>query len=226
MTVVMGEQQHRSLVQYDWPVWSRHGGITAFSHHIGLSLAETKALIAEVNPSMERISWTKVSDEALELLLGAVAKSSESVSRFASRHEYSPSGISKALAERFPERWDAVHATKIAEQSSNKYRLGADLERRVMAHLDRLGFITIRSAGSHSYVDVAAMKNGKAMLVQCKRGGILPLDEWNGLVAAADQAGAIPVMVENPHRGEVRWWTLQGPRSKGSPGNKRRLRVP
>ena len=43
----------------------------------------------------------------------------------------------------------------------NKYKAGANFERRVCRHYEALGFDTIRSAGSRGTVDVLAVLNGE-----------------------------------------------------------------
>lgn len=213
------------LLRHDWPVWRRHGTVTAYAARLGMTVPALKRALEEVEHS-DRVSWRNVTDETLELVLNAVESSREPVNRVASRFGYSPGPMTKALAERFPDKWRLAQAKKLTEQSKNKYQLGANLERRIMRKLESLGFVVIRSAGSHSFVDVVALKDGQAMLIQAKRGGVLPLDEWNGLVEAAMRAGAHPVMVENPHRGEVRWWRLEGPRERGESGAKSPIEVP
>ena len=75
------------------------------------------------------------------------------------------------------------------------YRRGADFERRVMRHLEKCGYIVVRSAGSHHIADLVALRRGTSpMLIQCKTNGNLGPDEWNALIDAAWEAGAVPVM--------------------------------
>ena len=76
----------------------------------------------------------------------------------------------------------------------SNYRRGADFERRVMAHLGRTGYATLRSAGSHSPADVVAVRRGEVLFVQCKRNGRLDPDEWNDFWEFCGKAGALPIM--------------------------------
>lgn len=55
----------------------------------------------------------------------------------------------------------------------NNYRRGADFERRVCKYFDKQGYFTVRSAGSHSIIDLVAIKAGEVKLIQCKIDGIL-----------------------------------------------------
>ena len=57
------------------------------------------------------------------------------------------------------------------------YRRGADFERRVCKYFDKQGYFTVRSAGSHSPIDLVAIKAGEVKLIQCKIDGVLSLAE-------------------------------------------------
>ena len=79
---------------------------------------------------------------------------------------------------------------------ATNYQRGAAFERKVARDLESHGYVTVRSAGSHSPVDVVAMKYGTIAAVQCKLDGYIPPDEWNELWEFAVSAGATPVMAE------------------------------
>lgn len=53
------------------------------------------------------------------------------------------------------------------------YARGAEFERRIKRHLETNGYAVIRSAGSHSLIDLIALKPGQTLLVQCKIHGHL-----------------------------------------------------
>ena len=57
------------------------------------------------------------------------------------------------------------------------YRRGADFERRVCRYFEKAGHFVIRSAGSHSIIDLVAIKGGEVTLVQCKINGVLSKNE-------------------------------------------------
>ena len=50
---------------------------------------------------------------------------------------------------------------------SSNYSRGANFERRVKKHLEGRGFFVLRTAGSHSPVDLLAMRQGEIHLIQC-----------------------------------------------------------
>jgi Holliday junction resolvase len=80
----------------------------------------------------------------------------------------------------------------------NRYRKGADFERRVKADYERRrGFIAFRCAGSHGVADIIAGSNGDWHLVQCKTNGKLSKAERTALCAAATKAHATPILARN-----------------------------
>ena len=79
---------------------------------------------------------------------------------------------------------------------ATNYQRGAAFERKVAKDLEGYGYVTVRSAGSHSPSDVIAMQYGYIACVQCKADGRLDPDEWNELWEFAQLAGGTPVMAE------------------------------
>ena len=77
------------LLRYDWPVWTRHGTVTAYATRLGMTVPALKQLLEDVERS-DRVSWRNVSDETLALVLDAVTSSREPINRVASRFGYSP----------------------------------------------------------------------------------------------------------------------------------------
>ena len=97
----------------------------------------------------------------------------------------------------------------------------ADGRRFEIKTRDRLradGYEVIRSAGSKSKVDLAALKPGQLLLVQCKRDGVCGPAEWDRLVELAGWVGAVPVLAVNGPRGRgVDLWRLTGRKQRGKP---------
>ena len=71
----------------------------------------------------------------------------------------------------------------------SNYSRGADFERRVQRYFEKLGYLVIRSAGSHSPIDLSAMKSGEISLIQCKIDGVLSVAERKQLADMADFIG-------------------------------------
>ncbi len=74
--------------------------------------------------------------------------------------------------------------------SGNIYRQGRDFEYRVAANYRKRGWVVIRSAGSHSPLDLVCAKGGEIRLVQCKAGerGLSSI-ECERLVVVANEFG-------------------------------------
>lgn len=84
---------------------------------------------------------------------------------------------------------------------ATNYQRGADFERGVAKDLERWGFVTVRSAGSHKPADVVAMLDGQTIVIQCKRDGVLRPEEWNKFWEWAKVAGATPILASKGPRG-------------------------
>lgn len=92
-----------------------------------------------------------------------------------------------------------------------KYAQGRQFEYRIRDFLqDTFGYYVIRSAGSKGLVDLVALKPHEILLVQAKRGGVLPPLEWNALYHLSQNLNAIPLMAQEPeNRGEsIRFFRL------------------
>lgn len=49
------------------------------------------------------------------------------------------------------------------------YERGVEIERKAIQQLEQVGYIALRSAGSHSSFDVVAINPNGIRLIQCKR---------------------------------------------------------
>ena len=79
---------------------------------------------------------------------------------------------------------------------ATNYTRGAAFERKVAKDLEGYGYVTVRSAGSHSPADVIAMMHGFIAAVQCKLDGRIGPKEWNELWEFCAKAGAMPIAAE------------------------------
>ena len=77
---------------------------------------------------------------------------------------------------------------------ATNYTRGATFERKVARNLEEWGYVTVRSAGSHSPADVIAMRYGIIVSVQCKLNGRVDPDEWNEFWEFCLLAGAKPIV--------------------------------
>lgn len=202
----------------------RHMGAQAYADELGVTTPQLRELEAAAG-STSIVAWKKLSTPVLRSMFDAYLAGREVAARFCSRHKYSVSGFSAAMAEMWPEEWGVAQEEKRPE-ARNLYKMGRSLEQRTRLRLMAAGYFVVRSAGSKSAADLVAAKDGVIWLVQCKRSGALPPAEWNALIDAADMAGGVPVMVENPHAGTTNWWTLGTKKTGRGTGTKTRMPAP
>ena len=193
-------------VKAEYKIAVKHLGVKAYADLHGMTVPQMKEVAKEAGSTVA-VKWSALSDPVLRGLFDAFIAGGEVASRFASRHGYSVGGMSAAIRDRWPDEWDAVTAAK-RPSHSNLYKMGRSFERRIRLQLIAAGYFVVRSAGSKTKVDLTAIKDGEILLIQCKRSGALPPDEWNGLMDVAAQTHGLPILVENPHAGTTNWWRV------------------
>jgi Holliday junction resolvase len=100
-----------------------------------------------------------------------------------------------------------------------QYSRGAAFERRVMVDLEARGYLPLRSAGSHSPVDVVAFGQDGNLVVQAKVDGRCDPGEWNELWEWAKAGSATPLIASvGPRRGQIVYRVLTGPKFEGQRG--------
>lgn len=211
-------------VRVESKIARRHMGAQAYADVLGVTGAQLRELENEAG-STSIVAWKKLSTPVLRAMFDAYLAGREVAARFCSRHGYSVSGFTAAMAEMWPEEWAVAQEEKRPE-ARNLYKMGRSLEQRTRLRLMAAGYFVVRSAGSKSAADLVAAKDGVIWLVQCKRSGALPPAEWNALIDAAAMAGGVPVMVENPHAGTTNWWRLDSKKNGRGTGEKSRLPTP
>lgn len=95
------------------------------------------------------------------------------------------------------------------------YSDGRRLEYATQNELERNGYITVRTAGSHGAVDVLGFKQGEIVMVQCKLTGKLGPAERTKVYGLAAMVGAVPLVARWHKDGrsarEVRFERLLSP---------------
>lgn len=74
------------------------------------------------------------------------------------------------------------------------YKKGASFENQVKDILNEDGWFAIRSAGSHSIIDVLAIKVDEKWFIQCRTSGNLSGAERIELIALAEKHKAVPIL--------------------------------
>ena len=77
---------------------------------------------------------------------------------------------------------------------TTNYERGRNFEWRIKADLERRGYYCARSAGSHSKIDILAVKGGVCLLVQCKADGAISPVEWNTLHDLCRPPHTLPIV--------------------------------
>lgn len=83
------------------------------------------------------------------------------------------------------------------------YRKGANFENQVRCILIDDGWFAIRSSGSHSVIDVMAIKLGIVWLIQCRTAGNLSGKEREELFTLAEKHKAVPILAYKSKDGIV-----------------------
>jgi len=82
----------------------------------------------------------------------------------------------------------------------SNYSRGANFERRVQRYFLKLEYFVVRSAGSHTLIDLVALKAGEVKLIQCKTDGVLSRVEREQLQELAQQTGCQVMMISREGR--------------------------
>lgn len=92
---------------------------------------------------------------------------------------------------------------------------GDYLERQTRSALRAAGWIVVRAAGSLGVADIVGLRAGNTpLLVSCKLGALPPPDERIALLAAAERAGARPIVATREHPGWVTFHAMQSDRPR------------
>jgi len=92
---------------------------------------------------------------------------------------------------------------------------GDYLEHQTRDALKAHGWVVVRAAGSLGVADIVGLRAGNTpLLVSCKLGGLPPPGERTALLAAAEQAGARPIVATREHPGWVALYALQSDRPR------------
>ena len=81
---------------------------------------------------------------------------------------------------------------------NKRYESGVRFERRVMGDLAERGYYCLRSAGSHSMIDVVAIGQ-EVLLVQCKTDGVLSSKDKENLLAL-EAEGRVAILASRVNR--------------------------
>ena len=159
---------------------------------------QAKALgLTRQNRSRKYIStWKYVGEESALIFFEQFKCSRLNLKQYCNSKGYDDLGFSQCMKRHFADEWEHVIEAKQTAQTC--YRLGRQFEYRVRDDLRARGYFALRSPASKTPVDLVALQPGQVLLVQCKRGGLLGVQEWNALFDLATSCGAIAVLASSP----------------------------
>lgn len=143
--------------------------------------------------------WKDMPREAVQGIWEVFKRQKFGITEFCRRRHYDIQHFADCMRRNFPEEYEVVIDAK--QPKSSKYRLGRDFEYAVMKDMQRHGYIAIRSPASKSPADIYCIAKGSLAFIQCKRGGVIGVGEWNEFYDYAESVGALPIMAEKVPRG-------------------------
>ena len=97
---------------------------------------------------------------------------------------------------------------------TSNYEKGRAFEYRVKHDLEKRGYYCVRAAGSHSKVDVVAVKGDICLFCQCKTDGAITPDEWNTLYSICACPSFLPI-VATKNGTHLEYKLITKPRGRG-----------
>jgi Holliday junction resolvase len=147
------------------------------------------------NPKHKHISigiWKYMSLQEARKWMDKFKKSVLGLRRFCGKNGLDYGGFSKTMRKFFPDEYEHVIEAKVPE--STGYRIGRAFEYRIKNELKDKGFIVLRSPASKGPIDLAAIKEGRILFIQCKTSGVLGTKDWNELFDLSRKARAVPIL--------------------------------
>ena len=96
---------------------------------------------------------------------------------------------------------------------TTNYERGRNFEWRIKADLERRGYYCVRAAGSHSKVDVVAVKGAICLFIQCKTDGKIQPAEWDTLCSICGAPTFLPIVAKKDQHGHLQYMLITGRRT-------------
>lgn len=143
--------------------------------------------------------WKDMPREAVEGIWKEFKRQRLGVKEFCRRRRYDVQSFTDCMRRNFPEEYE--EAVDAKRPKSSCYRLGRDFEYAVMRAMRDKGYLAIRSPASKTPADIYCIAKGSLVFIQCKRSGVIGVDEWNEFYDYSMSVGALPVMAEKAAKG-------------------------
>ena len=132
------------------------------------------------------------------------------LSRFCRDHHISV-GAFRKFGRKWVENYQAVMAARQAKGNRGAYRRGCGYEYELRDFLERRGYYVARSAGSHSPIDLIALRAGSLLLIQAKYGyghSSVSGDFTPLLDLAESLPSATALLAHRVPHGKTEWWKV------------------
>jgi len=167
---------------------------------LGLTNAKHKKLWAQ--------SWKSMSKEDAEILFEKFKKSCLGLGQFCSKYNLGKNGFYDTMTKYFNDEWEHIIELKTPKQSM--YRLGRQVEYTARDAFRKEGYFVFRSPASKGPADLVAISKNIVIFVQCKRGMVMGVKEWNDFYDLSKSVNAIPILVGRPKGYGLVYWLLTG----------------
>lgn len=135
--------------------------------------------------------WKDAPEAVCRPIFESLKKSRLTVKEFCQKNGYGKSGFERRMKELFPEEWASMAEAKAGK--NRLYKKGRDFEYRVKRDMERAGYTVVRSYASKTPADLTAVRDGRAVFVQCKLHDFYHVEEWNTFVDYCSAAGVLPI---------------------------------
>jgi Holliday junction resolvase len=172
-------------------------------NHSELTRKKMSAIQKEVAPNvLKAIEYENMSEKKAERFLTKWKNSTVAFDIYFKNIHKSPVKMREVLNRFFPDEV-SIHSDNL--HCLNKlYKKGRSFEYYIMNKKKKEGYFCMRSAGSHSPIDIVAIKNGRIELIQAKAGCSLHKKERVSLLKLANSINAIPLFIQKIGRGKLR----------------------
>lgn len=153
------------------------------------------------------INWKALPPEEARKHFETFRKSNLELGQFCRKNSFSQPAFARLMRTLYPDEWEMVRVKK--KRKTSAYVLGRSLEYSVRDLLLRHGYYVVRAAQSKGKVDLVGLRSDGAVLVQCKRSGLISQQESGEVHDIALRVGATPVVASRPTGRGVKLHLLQ-----------------
>ncbi len=188
-------KEERALLREKYSMHADAGTINVLAKIMGrhkTSICAEAKKMGLTNTHREKKHLKKFDEKKIRKLWDEFKKTQKlTIVQFCARRNIHSSTFSKACKKQFPGEWELTLDGR--ELKGTRYKLGRAFEYRVKAKFEKIGYFVLRSPRSKGPADLVAIKKGRILFIQCKRGHPVWGKEKNILIKLAESVGAEPL---------------------------------